>query len=106
MKLCYGIYLVKFFDCNRLRMRARIVACVCGLLLVSGFLFNAEGQAPVVATNAPVTNILQIVRLLTSRENVARDVQLEATVCAASDPAIGVVILQDPTDTELFQLDG
>ena len=35
-----------------------------------------------------------------------RDVQLEATVCAATDTTMGVVILQDATDTELFEFSG
>jgi len=62
---------------------------------------RAQGQSS--SSNLPVTNLLQLVQLLKSNERVVRDVQLEATVCAASDSAIGVMILQDATDTELVE---
>jgi signal transduction histidine kinase len=51
-----------------------------------------------------VTNLLQLTELLNENEKEVRDVQLEATVCAASDPSVGVLILKDGTDTELIEL--
>ena len=87
-------------------MRAPIRAFLCGLLLVSGWLWKAHGQVPSPALDLPVTNLLQLVQLLNSNERLVRDVQLEGTVCAASDPAIGVVILQDATDTGLIEFRG
>ena len=65
---------------------------------------NAIGQNAPHSSNLPVTNLLQLVRLLNTGDRVVRDVQLDATVCAASDPAIGVMILQDATDTALLEL--
>jgi signal transduction histidine kinase len=66
--------------------------------------WNSSAQTPSVSTNLPVTNLLQLVRVLNENEKQVRDVQLEATVCAASDPSIGVLILKDGTDVELVEL--
>lgn len=87
-------------------MRASIAAFVCGILCVSGSLWNAVGQAAPPTSNLPITNLLQLVQLLNSNERLTRDVQLEATVCAASDPTMGGVVLQDATDVELFEFSG
>ncbi len=87
-------------------MRAPIRAFLCGLLLVSGWSWKAHGQVPSPAPDLPVTNLLQLVQLLNSNERLVRDIQLEGTVCAASDRAFGVVILQDATDTELIEFGG
>lgn len=87
-------------------MRAVFTAFVIGLLLVLGGLWKAGGQVSPPASNLPVTNLLQMVQLLNSSERLTRDVRLEATVCAASDPNMGVAILQDGTDTELFEFSG
>jgi signal transduction histidine kinase len=65
---------------------------------------DAIGQNAPRSSNLQVTNLLQLVQLLNGSERVVRDVRLDATVCAASDPRIGVVILQDATDTELVEL--
>src|SRR5690348_16568655 len=56
--------------------------------------------------SAVVTNLFQLTQLLNLQERVVRDVRLEATVCSASDPAIGVLIFQDSTDAELFEFSG
>lgn len=87
-------------------MRASIAAFIFGVLWVSGSLWNAAGQVAPPTSNLPITNLLQLVQLLNSNERFTQDVQLEATVCAASDPTMGVVILQDATDTELFEFSG
>jgi signal transduction histidine kinase len=89
----------------RLKTHASIAAWVRGLLLALGFLLQVHGQ-PSATSNLPVTNLFQLVTLLNSDEQLVRDVQIEATVCAASAPSIGVVILQDSTDTELFEFTG
>jgi signal transduction histidine kinase len=87
-------------------MRVSLAAFVCGFFLMSSGLWNAVGQVSSPASNLPITNLLQLVQLLNSNERLKLDVQLEATVCAASEPAIGVVILQDSTGTELFEFCG
>jgi signal transduction histidine kinase len=56
------------------------------------------------SSDLPVTNLFQLVELLNQNEKAIRDIRLEATVCAASDPSIGVVILKDATDVELVEL--
>jgi signal transduction histidine kinase len=67
------------------------------------FVSNVRAQeAP--SSDLPVTNLFQLVELLNQNEKAIRDIRLEATVCAASDPSIGVVILKDATDVELVEL--
>ncbi|HEU6448969.1 MAG TPA: ATP-binding protein [Verrucomicrobiae bacterium] len=82
-----------------------IVTVLWAFLLASGCQWNCNGQSAG-TSNLPVTNLLQMVRLINSDERATRDIQIEATVCAASRPAVGVVVLQDSTDTELFEFDG
>jgi signal transduction histidine kinase len=72
--------------------------------LLAASLSGGWAQTSSVSTNVPVTNLLQMVNLLNENEKEVRDVQLEATVCAASDPSIGVLILKDKTDVELVEL--
>jgi signal transduction histidine kinase len=79
--------------------RANVWRIVLALLAAS--LSSAWAQT---STNLPVTNLLQLVTLLNENEKEVRDVQLEATVCAASDPSIGVVILKDDTGVESIEL--
>jgi signal transduction histidine kinase len=54
---------------------------------------------------APVTNLLELAQSVNREQRLVRNVRLEATVCAASDPAIGVIILKDDSDTALVELD-
>ncbi len=72
-----------------------------GLWLAPGLVVRSAAQTPV---SLPVTNLLQLVELLNREERVVRDVSLEATVCSASDPAVGVLVLKDAVNTELVQL--
>jgi signal transduction histidine kinase len=74
------------------------------LLLVAAL--DALAQRPAAVTNAPVTNLWQMVELLNRDERAVRDVRVEATVCAVSDPSIGVLVLQDATDTALVEFGG
>jgi signal transduction histidine kinase len=74
--------------------------------MASSGAWNACAQPSFTAGNLPVTNLLQLAQLVTANERLMRDIQLEATVCAASEPAAGVVILQDDTNTELFEFTG
>jgi signal transduction histidine kinase len=87
-------------------MRVYFTAFLGLFLLMSIGLWNAEGQVSSSELDPPITNLLQLVQLLNSNERFTRDVQLEATVCAASNPQMGVVILLDTTDTELFEFSG
>ncbi|HLP76141.1 MAG TPA: hypothetical protein VK327_04420, partial [Candidatus Paceibacterota bacterium] len=79
-----------------------IVVFAFGLLFLLDYPVVVQGQEPSTAFNAPITNLWQLDRLMNSNERLVRDVQLEATVCAASDSSIGVVILQDSTNTGFF----
>lgn len=51
-----------------------------------------------------ITNLHQLTAALSSDSRIERDVDLETTVCAASRPALGVLIVQDETGVELLQL--
>ena len=84
------------------------------MLVRSGFLFATtcilsaaaqDSDRPnSVETSAPITNVLQLTESVSRDERVIRDIDLEATVCAASDPAIGAAILRDGTGAELVEL--
>jgi signal transduction histidine kinase len=90
-----------------LKTRLSIAVRWFSLLLASGFLAKSYGQAALAPkTNPTVTNLLQLVELVNADERLVRDVQLEATVCAAGDAATGVVILRDATAAELFEFSG
>lgn len=51
-----------------------------------------------------VTNLHQLTQTLSSNPRASRDVDLDVTVCAASRPKIGVLIVQDESGVELLQL--
>lgn len=53
---------------------------------------------------ASLTNLQQLSQMLAARQRGTAAVNLEVTVCAASRPQIGVLIVQDDTGTELLQL--
>ena len=53
---------------------------------------------------SPITNLLQLTRVVNSDQPVFRDVQLEVVVCAASRPKVGVLIARDETGVELLEL--
>src|SRR3954470_7813393 len=85
----------------------------CASLLLFPLLFAvAHGSAraqdtlpmPVPRAQNTVTNLLGLTQLIDSNERIVGDVYLEGTVCAATDPAIGVIILQDATDVVLMEL--
>jgi len=81
---------------------AKALPLIVGLHAV--IVLKSFAQTPSPPADSPVTNLLQLVKLLNENEKEVRDVQLEATVCAASDPSIGVLILKDATDVELVEL--
>jgi signal transduction histidine kinase len=76
-----------------LKTRLQISGSLSGLLLAMSLLWSARGQTP----TFPVTNLLDLIQLLETNETVVRGIRLEATVCAASDSSIGVIILRDET---------
>ena len=58
------------------------------------------------AAAEPVSNLRQLTEALDACIQTNRDVDIEATVCAASRPEIGVLIVQDKSGVELLQLGG
>ena len=57
------------------------------------------------AANSSVTNLAQLHGALAGQSKVICSVSLKGTVCAASRPAVGAVILQDEYGVELLQFD-
>jgi signal transduction histidine kinase len=53
-----------------------------------------------------ITNLHQLTQALNSNQQINGDVDIEATVCAASRPKVGVMIVQDETGVELLQISG
>ena len=56
------------------------------------------------ARTQTITNLQQLTQTLQLQPRVARNIQLEATVCAASRPEVGVLILRDASGIELLEL--
>jgi len=52
----------------------------------------------------PITNLHQLTQLTSSSQQTNQDVDLTVTVCAASRPKAGVLIVQDETGVELLQV--
>lgn len=71
------------------------------LVLAVGFFipaFFATGRAQV------ITNLQELTRVSSSQSRIERDLDIEATVCAASRPKVGVLILRDESGVELVQV--
>ena len=56
------------------------------------------------AATGTITNLQQLVRALDAVPPVVKNIHLEVTVCAASQPEMGVVVVRDDTGTELLEL--
>lgn len=79
----------------------RSVRCHLFALLTAVSFFAVSG-APALAQQ--ITNLLQLTRSLATSPQTNRSVDLTVTVCAASRPQLGVLIVQDETGVELLQL--
>src|SRR5580704_5946429 len=56
------------------------------------------------ASAQAITNLQQLTQTLDSEPRVYREIHLEAVVCAASRPKVGVLVVQDKTGAELLEL--
>jgi len=57
------------------------------------------------ATNQPpITNLFALVQTANAEARSVREIRLEGTVCAATDPELGVIILRDDSDVALLEL--
>ena len=79
----------------------RYVRCHLLALLIAVSFFAASG---VPGFAQPITNLRQLTRSLTTSPQTNQSVDLTVTVCAASRPEVGVLIVQDETGVELLQL--
>lgn len=64
--------------------------------LLLGTIFSARTQT--------ITNLQQLTQTLNLQPRVSRSVQLEVTVCAASRPETGVLIVRDDSGVELLEM--
>ena len=73
------------------------------LFLLMWLVFISSARADNVAP-ITVTNLQQLQDAVSSEHSVVCNLKLEAVVCAASRPEVGVMILDDGTDTEVIEL--
>ncbi len=77
------------------------------LLAVAGagsVLAQDLAPGPAATAQSPITNLLQLVQIANAETRAVREVKLEGIVCAATDPSMGVIILQDDSDAALLEL--
>jgi signal transduction histidine kinase len=85
--------------------RVFAVAIVLSLLLAAGLATAQTEPLPAPVAEQPViTNLLQLTRISISERRALCDVQLDAVVCAASRPKVGVIIVRDDSGTELLEV--
>ena len=77
-----------------------------GLLLVGTLTSSNALEPSSLATDGSdtITNLAQLTHALGAQKRVSRNVRLEAIVCSASKPGLGVVVVQDDTGVELLEL--
>ena len=88
-------------------LTARARASVLLFLFAVAAAGNASAQVnspSPAALPAPVTNLLELVQVANAEPRAVRGVSIEGTVCAATDPAMGIIILQDDSDVALIEL--
>jgi signal transduction histidine kinase len=92
---------------HELNARARAgVLLLCFLLAAAiGETAFAQNLSPLPASSdgPPITNLLALVRTANAEARAVRDIRLDVTVCAATDP-IGAVVLQDDSAVALITL--
>jgi signal transduction histidine kinase len=81
-------------NCNTPGRRVFLPFIIALLLMVSAT--SVRSQA--------ITNLQQLTQTLNLQQRVFRSVKLEVTVCAASRPEIGVLIVQDDSGVELLEM--
>lgn len=75
---------------------ARRILVPAAALLLMASVVSIHAQA--------ITNLQQLTQAFGSEQQIFRDMRLEATVCAASRPEVGVLIVRDDTGVELLEL--
>ena len=93
---------------HELNARARASVLLFCLLFAVAMAGSASAQEipPISTTNAPapVTNLWDLSQAVNRQERQVCDVKLEGVVCAATDPATGVIILRDDSGVALIEL--
>lgn len=74
----------------------RLLLLVPGALLFLASAFSLHSQA--------ITNLEELTRRMSLQEREHQDVELEVTVCAASRPTVGVMIVEDDSGVELLEV--
>lgn len=81
--------------CNRPGRNVWLLSLVALLLLASVVSIHSQ----------TITNLSQLTRMLSVHPRTNSNIRLEVTVCAASHPEVGVLIVQDNSGTELLELE-
>ena len=80
------------------RLRAKfsriVLLAIASLMLTAAQTLDAQ----------VVTNLSQLTQAISSSQQMGLDVDLRVTVCAASRPKVGVLIVQDDTGVQLLQV--
>lgn len=89
-----------------LNARARASVLLFGFLFVMTMAGSARAQEFLLTSNspAPITNLLALIRTASAEAHSVQDVSLEGIVCAATDPAVGAIVLQDDSAVALIVL--
>src|SRR6185312_6148632 len=92
---------------HELNARARASVLLFRFLFALVVTGSASAQdLPLSPTNTPaaVTNLFDLAQAINRQERFVCDVNLEGVVCAATDPAMGVIVLRDDSGVALIEL--
>ncbi len=93
---------------HELNARARASVLLLRFLFAVAVAGSVSAQeifpSPEAGAQVPVTNLLELTQAVNRQERLLCDVKLEGTVCAATDPEMGVIILQDDSGVALIEL--
>ena len=88
---------------HELNARARVSVLLFGFLFAMFVAGSAFAQDPL-SLQPPITNLLMLVRTASAEARSVQEVSLEGTVCAATDPALGAIVLQDDSAVALIEI--
>jgi signal transduction histidine kinase len=86
------------------RARASVLLFLFALAAAGSAAAQELAPLPAATAQSPITNLLELVQIANAETRAVCNVKLEGTVCAATDPSMGVIILQDDSDAALLEL--
>ena len=85
------------------RARGWLLPLLFAILAGGSGAAQETAEFPPVGVRGPITTLLELAQTIERQERVVRDLRLEGTVCASTDPGDGVIILQDATSVQLIE---